>query len=90
MVNPEKKLKEYLWKLIERYLGPTEPSLAKKKARLIFISLNVQRVLVENPYPVYYQLENTRFRICNHANVFSRESLDIGTRLLLQHLPCTS
>ena len=76
-----------VWKLMERYLGPTKPSLAKKKARLIFISLNAQRVLAENPYPVYYQLENTRFRICNHANVFSRESLDIGTRFLLQHLP---
>ena len=76
-----------VWKLMERYLGPSKPSLAKKKARLIFVSLNSQRALAENPYPVYYQLENTRFRICNHANVFSRESLDIGTRFLLQHLP---
>ncbi len=76
-----------VWKLMECYLGPTKPSLAKKKARLIFISLNAQRVMAENPYPVYYQLENTPFRICNHANVFSRESLDIGTRFLLQHLP---
>ena len=82
-----KAMSASVWKLMERYLGPTKPSLAKKKARLIFISLNAQRVLAENPYPVYYQLENTRFRICNHANVFSRESLDIGTRFLLQHLP---
>ena len=76
-----------VWKLMERYLGPTKPSLAKKKARLIFISLNTQIAWSANPYPVYYQLENTGFRICNHANVFSRESLDIGTRFLLQHLP---
>lgn len=82
-----KAMSASVWKLLERYLGPTKPSLAKKKARLIFISLNTQRAATENPYPVYYQLENTRFRICNHANVFSRESLDIGTRFLLQHLP---
>jgi len=82
-----KSMPASVWKLLERYLGPTKPSLAKKKARLIFISLNAQRAVAENPYPVYYQLENTRFRICNHANVFSRESLDIGTRFLLQHLP---
>ena len=82
-----KAMSASVWKLMERYLGPTKPSLAKKKARLIFIGLNTQRTLAENPYPVYYQLENTGFRICNHANVFSRESLDIGTRFLLQHLP---
>ncbi len=82
-----KAMSSSVWKLMERYLGPTKPSLAKKKARLIFISFNIQKPLAENPYPVCFQLENTRFRICNHANVFSRESLDIGTRFLLQHLP---
>lgn len=76
-----------VWKLMERYLGPTTPSLAKKKARLIFTTLLSERKKFVNPYPVYYQLENTDYRITNHANVFSRESLDIGTRFLLQHLP---
>jgi len=32
-------------------------------------------------------LENTDHQIENHANVFSRESLDIGTRFLLENLP---
>ena len=41
-------------------------------------------------HPVYYQLENTDYKICNHANVFSRDSLDIGTRFFLQHIPSTS
>ncbi|MCF6251829.1 MAG: methyltransferase [Methylococcaceae bacterium] len=85
-----KAMSSSVWKLMERYLGATKPSLAQKKARLIFIHLNPQRVLPENPYPVYYQLENTDYRICNHANVFSRDSLDIGTRFLLQHLPKNS
>lgn len=75
------------WTLLEQYLGPTEPSLAKKKARLIFISFDGQNRSKSTPYPVYYQLENTHYLVCNHANVFSRESLDIGTRFLLKHLP---
>lgn len=76
-----------VWKLLEKYLGPTTPSLARKKARLIFVKVNPGREAFTNPYPVYYQLENTLYRIANHANVFSRDSLDIGTRFLLQHLP---
>ncbi len=75
------------WKLMEKYLGPTTPSLAQKKARLIFVEIDSSKKPAENPYPVYYQLENTAYKICNHANVFSRDSLDIGTRFLLQHLP---
>tara|TARA_B100000809_G_C14990532_1_gene477848 strand:+ start:330 stop:920 length:591 start_codon:yes stop_codon:yes gene_type:complete len=42
-----------------------------------------------NPYPSRYTLEDTGDQIINHANVFSREKLDIGTRLLLEHLPGT-
>jgi 16S rRNA (guanine1207-N2)-methyltransferase len=76
-----------VWKLMQHYLGDTKPSLAKKKARLIFTKLAASRDLFKNPYPVYYQLEDTAYRICNHANVFSRDSLDIGTRFLLKNLP---
>jgi 16S rRNA (guanine1207-N2)-methyltransferase len=75
-----------IWKLMEKYLGPTQPSLCKKKARLIFATLDSSRTIVTNPYPSYYQLENSDYHICNHANVFSRERLDIGTRFLRQHL----
>ncbi len=82
-----KSLPESVWKLLERLLGSTTTSLARKKARLIQVAVTAQRIVPENPYPVKYQLENTDFTICNHANVFSRNSLDIGTRFLLQHLP---
>jgi 23S rRNA (guanine1835-N2)-methyltransferase len=82
-----KNLPASVWKLLERLIGPTTTSLAVKKARLIFATLDPAVSLPKNPYPVCYPLENTRFRVCNHANVFSRDSLDIGTRLLLQHLP---
>jgi len=83
-----KAMSANVWKLLEKYLGQTKPSLAKKKARLIFVEINTSlQKNIKSSYPVYYQLENTKYQICNHANVFSRDSLDIGTRLLLQYLP---
>jgi len=82
-----KSLSANAWKLLERLIGPTTPSLAVKKARLIFSSYDSLLKLPPNPYPVRYKLENSDLTLCNHANVFSRDSLDIGTRLLLQYLP---
>jgi 16S rRNA (guanine1207-N2)-methyltransferase len=76
-----------VWPLLERLVGPTTTSLARKKARLIFAGFDASLVVPSSPYPVYYPLENTRYLIGNHANVFSRDSLDIGTRFFLQHLP---
>ena len=74
-------------KLFEKYIGLTKTSLARKKARLIFCTVDENIPLVNSPYPKSYILENTKYTIFNHANVFSRESLDIGTRFFLQHLP---
>ena len=82
-----KNLPASLWKMLERLVGQTTTSLAQKKARLIFVKPELTLAIPENPYPIYYQLENTVYRIVNHANVFSRDSLDIGTRFFLQHLP---
>jgi len=85
-----KVLPRSVWQLCERILGPATTSLAKKKSRLIFITPDNERAVPSNPYPVCYQLENTDYTICNHANVFSRDSLDIGTRFFLQHFPAHS
>jgi 23S rRNA (guanine1835-N2)-methyltransferase len=82
-----KTLPSSVWKLLERLIGPTTTSLAKKKARLIFTSFDSGLIVPPSPYPVSYRLENTDYLISNHANVFSRDSLDIGTRFFLQHLP---
>ncbi|ANE54795.1 methyltransferase [Methylomonas sp. DH-1] len=82
-----KTLPASAWKLLERLVGPTVPSLARKKARLIFAGFDPNIRLPPNPYPTYYRLTAEQPPICNHANVFSRESLDIGARFLLQHLP---
>ncbi|MGR9012686.1 MAG: methyltransferase [Gammaproteobacteria bacterium] len=82
-----KNLPASVWKLLERLVGPSATSLARKKARLIFASLDTGLIIPPSPYPVCYRLENTDYLISNHANVFSRDSLDIGTRFFLRHLP---
>ncbi len=74
-------------KLFESIIGPTRTSLAKKKARLIFSEPDSALPVSPSPYPVSYPLEDSPFRLINHANVFSRDRLDIGTRFLLQHIP---
>lgn len=84
-----KTMPSSLWKMLEAIIGPTDTSRARKKARLIEVSVDSQLPLPENPYPERWALEGTTFEITNHSNVFSRGRLDIGTRFLLQHLPQT-
>lgn len=74
-------------KLFEKYIGLTKTSLARKKARLIFCNPDENVQPVKSPYPKNYKLEGSEHIIFNHANVFSREKLDIGTRFFLQHIP---
>ena len=74
-------------KLFAKYIGPTKTSLAKKKARLIFCTMDNNIKAVKSPYPESYILEGTNYVIFNQANIFSRESLDIGTRFFLKHIP---
>jgi len=82
-----KGLTPKVWELLERLIGPTTTSRARKKARLIFANVDSGPEIPLSPYPVEYRLEGTDYLISNHANVFSRDSLDIGTRFFLQHLP---
>ncbi|MCJ8274510.1 MAG: methyltransferase, partial [Psychrosphaera sp.] len=76
-------------KFFERFIGPTTTSLAKKKSRLIFATLSQshQDNTADPKQPKKWALEGTDLTIVNHANVFSRDSLDIGARLLLSNLP---
>ncbi|WP_296055619.1 methyltransferase [uncultured Amphritea sp.] len=73
--------------LFETIIGQTQTSLARKKARLIFSRFDPILSPPENSYPRSYALENTEYQILNHANVFSREKLDIGTRFLIENIP---
>ena len=72
--------------LLERYIGPVQASLAVKKARLLSAT-PVAKPAVVSPYPSRYTLEQPPLQLLNHANLFCREGLDIGTRAFLPHLP---
>lgn len=72
--------------LLETYIGPVQASLAVKKARLLIASPQPREVL-PSPYPTRYTLDQPVIELVNHANVFCREGLDIGTRAFLPWLP---
>lgn len=72
--------------LLERYIGPVQASLAVKKARLLIATAEA-KVPAVSPYPTRYRLDAPAIELLNHANVFCREGLDIGTRAFLRHLP---
>ncbi|SFO69085.1 16S rRNA (guanine1207-N2)-methyltransferase [Pseudomonas sp. NFACC24-1] len=77
--------------LLERYIGPVQASLAVKKARLLIATppsaSSPNSTPVVSPYPTRYWLDEPKIELLNHANVFCREGLDIGTRAFLPHLP---
>lgn len=72
--------------LLERYIGPVQASLAVKKARLLVATAQGLGPFT-SPYPSRYPLDKPAIELINHANVFCREGLDIGTRAFLPHLP---
>jgi 16S rRNA (guanine1207-N2)-methyltransferase/23S rRNA (guanine1835-N2)-methyltransferase len=73
--------------LFDKYIGTTTTSLAVKKARLIFSEVSVKAQKSPMPFPTLVNDANIAFTLYNHANVFCREQLDIGARLLLKNLP---
>ena len=77
-------------KLFEKYLGTTTTSLAVKKSRLVFCQLD-EKQKHQSPFPTLWSLANQalnrEFSISNHANVYSREKLDIGARYFIENLP---
>lgn len=72
--------------LFEKILGTTTTTLAWKKARLINCAFT-RPALAEESQITRWRLEGTSWTIHNHANVFSRNGLDIGARFFMQHLP---
>lgn len=74
--------------LFESILGPATTTRARKKSRLIMVERDHSMNEGESPYPDYYELEvDRRYRLLNHASLFSRDRLDRGTRLMLEYLP---
>ncbi|MFC3033434.1 methyltransferase [Pseudoalteromonas fenneropenaei] len=75
-------------KLIAKALHEPITSLAQKKARLVFATTKpLPHARSVRDHAVSWPLEKTTFSITNHANVFSRDSLDIGARFFINYLP---
>ena len=81
-----KSVQNSVLKLFEKYIGKTTTSLAKKKSRLIFAQYE-DKLEAQSPYPSQVTDPLIPFTLHNHANVFCRDHLDIGARILLKNLP---
>ncbi len=93
-VDRAKDIHSSTLKLFEKHLGPTTTSLAVKKARLVFCQLDSDSPSLsskQSPFPTVWTMHNKAlardFIISNHANVYSREKLDIGGRYFIENLP---
>ena len=78
-----KHLQKSAFQCFEKVLGPVTTSLAKKKARLIFASVDESLPAQVSPYPTTYIEPDVGVPLTNHANLFSREHLDLGARFFL-------
>jgi 16S rRNA (guanine1207-N2)-methyltransferase len=85
-----KHLPKSLWSLLESYIGPTQTSLARQKARVIRVNPDFAIEPPKANQAISWDLDPYGLTLVNQVNVFSREKLDIGTRLLLEHFPETS
>ena len=74
--------------LFETILGPTTTTRAVRKSRLILVQRDHSLNQGQSQSPSSFELRVDRdYRILNHANLFSRDRLDPGTRLLLEQMP---
>jgi 16S rRNA G1207 methylase RsmC len=72
--------------LFEKWLGATKTSLAKKKSRLIFCQPDGQPRQIPDPLS-RWPVDGSEWQIANYPGIFSRQSLDIGARFFMAHLP---
>jgi len=78
-----KHLQKSAFSSFEKYIGPVSTTLAVKKARLIVARVDGLRQQTAIPSPSHYTEQD--LTLLNHANVFSREKLDLGARFFLSH-----
>ena len=74
-------------KLLKQAFGNMVPEPAKRKSRIMHAS--VTGTPMNSPEQASWSVAGFDLTLSNHANVFSRKSLDIGARFLLEHLPET-
>ena len=73
--------------LFDSIIGPTTTTRALKKSRLVLVERDHSLNQGQSQYPGEFELQVDRsYRIINHASLFSRDRLDAGSRLLLEHM----
>lgn len=75
-------------KLLKQAFGNVVPEPAKRKSRIMHAQTQGNKIQL--PAPTLWEVPEFNLTLSNHANVFSRRSLDVGARFLLSHLPTTS
>ncbi|PWI35195.1 50S rRNA methyltransferase [Vibrio albus] len=85
-VNKAREIHSSTLSLFEKYLGETTTSLAWKKHRLVFSRPNAMPVVDVNPV-IHWDVEGENITLNNYPNVYSGESLDLGARFMLKHIP---
>jgi 23S rRNA (guanine1835-N2)-methyltransferase len=78
-----------VYRLMEEIIGPTRTGLGWKKARLATAEFDPGLEHPECLPDCEFVLEDYGWTLASGANVFSRDHLDLGTRLLLKHLPAS-
>jgi 16S rRNA G1207 methylase RsmC len=84
-----KTISQSLLAALTKSIGPTEASLAWKKARLLHITPEAGHQAVR-PDMNSYELPEQQMTLKSYSNVFSGNKLDIGSRFFLQNLPPAS
>jgi 16S rRNA (guanine1207-N2)-methyltransferase len=75
-------------RLFEGIIGPTTTTRAHKKSRLVLVERDHSINGGHSQHPGSYEVEVDRcYRVVNHASLFSRDRLDQGTQLLIEHMP---
>ncbi|CAH0541035.1 methyltransferase [Vibrio marisflavi] len=85
-VNKAKEIHSSTLKLFEKYLGKTTTSLAWKKHRLVFSSADHCLGALVNPI-TKWNVDDEDIQLKNLPNVYSGDSLDLGARFMLKHIP---
>jgi len=71
-------------KLFEKMIGATKTSLAVKKARLVFSTVEKVAQDIKPIYPKTSAINELDLSLVNHANVFAKDKLDKGAALFIQ------
>ncbi len=80
--------------VFEKYLGKVQPSLAKKKARILHVTPDLELLTRTTntekpvgPQDKRWQAEPYSIQLNNRPGVFSRSKLDPGAQVILPHIP---